>query len=252
MMGDWSLGVASVHEVLDDDDLGPWATGLFEATASTEPDYNDHVEGPVRVPLEEALAWARETASCVMVEYAAPPGSPGLFSAGERQCKRVRGLPEGPPADLDLRPRRHPDWLHLDRSADDEPIDWDVKVTIGQVWGEPVPELAERMVVRLGNLEGLDWIGLPGGGIVLPDPLPPGGIYVGSFTRPAAMFRFTVKAVLVDHAEAAAGANCRRALSDVLSDLSVPPPPDDLDWHVDAEAYPLGSRAAFNARLRED
>jgi hypothetical protein len=246
--------VATVREVceFDDDERGPWATGLFEATASTEPEHRDYIEGPVGVPLDEALAWARETASCVVVEYAAPPGSPGLFSAGERECKRVRGLPPGPPDDLDLRPRRHPEWLHLDRSPEDEPIEWDVKVTVGQVWGPPVPELAERMAARLMDLDGLDWIGLAGGGVELPDPLPPGGIYFARSAKPAAMFRFTVRAATVAAAQAAAEDVCRPALRDTLAELSVPPAPAEFDWRVDAEAYPLGSRAAFNAAIRED
>jgi hypothetical protein len=252
-MGDWSLCVATVREVsdFDDEDRGPWASGLFEATASTEPDHSDFLEGPEGVPLEEALAWARKTASCVMVEYAAPSGAPCFFSAGERECARVRGFPRWPPADLELRPRRHPDWLHLDRSADDEPIDWDVKVTVGQMCGRPVPELAERMAARLGDVEGLDWIDLAGGGFEPPGPVPPRGVCFASAPEPAAMFRFTVRAATVAAAQAAAEGACRAALTDTLAELSAPRAPSEFDWRVDAEAYPLGSRAAFNAAISE-
>jgi hypothetical protein len=253
-MGDRSLCVATVREVcdFDDDDRGPWATGLFEATASSEADPGDRVDGPEQVPVEEALSWARKTASCVMVEYAAPPGSPCVFSAGERECMRVRGFPSWPPDGLDLRPRRHPDWLHLDRSAGDEPIEWDVKVTIGQVWGPPVPELGERMAARLGDLDGLDWVGLAGGGIELPDPLPPDGVHLASRAKPAAMFRFTVHAATVASANSTAEGICRPVLTDTLAELSIPPAPAAFEWQVDAEAYPLDSRAAFNASIREE
>jgi hypothetical protein len=66
------------------------------------------------------------------------------------------------------------------------------------------------------------------------------------------MFRFTLRAATVPDAERAAEAVCKPALSDALADLSVPPAPAGHEWQVDAEAYPLGSSAAFNAAIRED
>ena len=84
-----------------------------------------------------------------------------------------------------------------------------------------------------------------------PGPVPPRGVCFASAPEPAAMFRFTVRAATVAAAQAAAEGACRAALTDTLAELSAPRAPSEFDWRVDAEAYPLGSRAAFNAAISE-
>jgi hypothetical protein len=89
---------------------GHWLTGRFER----------YLEGAARVldrfedlPLEEALAWARERADRVFIRHGDQPDS--YYSAGR---DRRLGVPRWPPRDLpELVRCRHPDERWLDRTT---------------------------------------------------------------------------------------------------------------------------------------
>jgi hypothetical protein len=75
------------------------------------------------VALEAAVQWARQRADKVVVRLA---GWDQEFSAGAVPLDGLPPLPEG----MELRPRRSAGWEFLDRTPQDEEIDWDVDVGV--------------------------------------------------------------------------------------------------------------------------
>lgn len=159
--------IAWLAEDAAKDEFGPVSPGVFSAHLE-RPDGSRVADGPRAVPVNAALAWAREQADCTVVSYDAPLGRPRHFSAGGRQPSwAIAALPSWPPADLDLSRRRHPEWAHRGRRADSPAISWDVRVTVKQGWGEPIDTFAARFAEGLkavGDVEVIDWIAGPGGG----------------------------------------------------------------------------------------
>lgn len=127
----------------------PWALGVFSAVA-WDPDVPG---GPQGVPLEEALAWARDQAAQVFVRYGSPEGEPYEFSAGTEPATDEDGvpLPAWPPAGLTLGERRDPSWWFLDRTADDPPIPWDTLLHVADEDGTTVAQV--RTVVQASTAD---------------------------------------------------------------------------------------------------
>jgi len=104
------------------------AMGVFSAGVEADELPGGYDDGPSRVPVAEALDWARERADTVIVRLAG--WGAWEFSAGERPATLGgRALPAWPPEVLDLGVRRMPGWEFLDRTDDEPPIAWEVLVS---------------------------------------------------------------------------------------------------------------------------
>ncbi|HEY0390045.1 MAG TPA: hypothetical protein VGC71_16515 [Gaiellales bacterium] len=119
--------IAYVAEDSELDDLGPVALGTFSAHVEDGADLDAPFEHmATAAPLPEAVAWARGRADRVIVRLC---GFDGEYSAGAVPVEDAPQLPEG----LDPAPRRAAGWEFLDRTPDDEEIDWDVVVGAGTI-----------------------------------------------------------------------------------------------------------------------
>jgi hypothetical protein len=106
-------------ETFEADELGPIATGRFNASALSRTERPiDYAE---ELPLDEALAWGRARAQVVEVRLSG--FGEQLYSAGAAPSQSPP-LSEAP----DVRRRRAAGWEFLDRTEADEPIIWDVVV----------------------------------------------------------------------------------------------------------------------------
>lgn len=128
-------GTVWVNEGEDDDHF---LTGRF--TAFWDTGTSAGVAGELAdATLEQALAWARERATVVVVSTGGQ-----RYTAGEVESMNI--VPRLPPLPADLRAlerRRDPAFAHLDRTEDDEPIGWWVELEF-RLPGEQLGEFAER------------------------------------------------------------------------------------------------------------
>jgi hypothetical protein len=153
---------AHLAEVLDADEHGHlWATGRFLANV---PSHEDGVviHPPEALTLRDAVVWAREHAKRVLVRVHDCEEC-SFYSAGRVALDGVPALPQT----LELSRRRAPGWEFPDRSAGEEPIDWDVKVIAGQGRGAPVadyPRLFAQYLQRDPTIRCVEWIAHAGGG----------------------------------------------------------------------------------------
>jgi hypothetical protein len=188
-------------------------------------------DGPERVAIEEALAWARERADKLVVQWFGPDGtthaSAGTIPVGD-----------GPPWEPRvLVPRRIPGWEHLDRTENDDPISWEVVARAVIVPAEQ--RLGEALTQALR---------VPAGGAVVavkvePASLPKTGTHV-AFDNAAVHLRLVARTY--DEA-------CRLATNACASATRGLGLPDDGSWWAPelAQAYPSGSRAAENADVEQ-
>jgi hypothetical protein len=248
--------------VLEDggaDGFGPLSLGVFSARLEGDDAADGVVSGPRGVSVDEALVWARARAECVIVSWDAPSGTARHFCAAARQPAWAGvALPVWPPDNLDLCERRHPEYLQRGRTRGDAPISWDVRVSVNQGWGEPVPAFAGAFADRLRRIDGvelLDWVQGPGGGMTDADMPPVGHIFSvsgGGAGNIAVKAKVRLQAATVHEAVERAEAAAASCVSDTLSELGVEPRPDPFGWGVSAEAYPAGSVAArSNTAIRE-
>lgn len=243
----------------DEDDEPYMALGLFTAHVEALDVPNGFIRGPYRVPVEEAVAWARALAPEVVVRVFAPEGQPTHFSAGERTTAGRRSWPRWPEAGLGLKRRRAPAYEYLDRTEADDPISWDAVIAVLRGSGGPVPEFAQHFCGALQRdpaiREVVDWT--PGSLDPFPwetDVLKPGQQRLYGFAPaayPAVRALVRLSAPTVGQGEQLARERawqvCRRILDSHRIDPAVGPVP----WSVDVFAYPTGSKLArLNAKLR--
>lgn len=148
-------------------------------------------------------------------------------------------------------PRRIPGWEHLDRTADDEPISWEV-VARGAV-APPGRDLARDLRGALSTSQRADLVAVkverPAGGALRSaarrlQSLRTGGAAHYSY---AAMDNVTVH-LRVD--ARTSDEACRLASRVCASATQHCAPDADQSWSPEnAEAYPTGSRAAENASV---
>jgi hypothetical protein len=106
----------------------------------------EHEMGPRAVSLEEALAWARARADVVLVR----PGDDGYYSAGPKRADEfpVWTSREQPPTR-----RRVAQLAYMDRTEDDEPIDWECEIS-ATVQRPDAPEIpVQRFTVTARTYE---------------------------------------------------------------------------------------------------
>lgn len=123
-------GTVWIAEDFDDEEFG-YLTGLF--SAHWEGPDNEQELGPQFAPVEEALAWGRGRADVVLIRS----GESHYYSAGARQPEG-RELPEWP-AGAQFTRRRAPSAAYLDRTGDDDPILWQIRLQVSV----PVRDLGE-------------------------------------------------------------------------------------------------------------
>lgn len=126
------------------------ALAVFHVYVDTDELSEGYEEGPGALPIDAALAWARERASTVIVRCCESIENT-FYSAGELPARRGKPWPED---GLELQPRRLPGWEHLDRTAADDPIAWDVIVR-GDVFPQPIA-FARSLRRALGESLGAD------------------------------------------------------------------------------------------------
>jgi hypothetical protein len=113
-----------------------FASGRFRGYIDLGTGVGDEIED---AGIDEALAWARERATVVLVRV----WDSDYFSAGERNPNPDR-YREWPPDGLDLRPRRPRGLEALDNTEADPPALWDVRLG-----ADPAVDLsAFRLVVE--------------------------------------------------------------------------------------------------------
>ena len=119
-MGD---GIVFIAEDSDPDDMF-MLSGRF--SAHWESDDGKHFrEGPEQVSAEEAIAWGRTQTDVVQIRVGEEDF---YYSAGVRQPENEE-LPEWPQGGILLARRRAPSMAYLDRTADDPPITWEVRIS---------------------------------------------------------------------------------------------------------------------------
>ena len=244
---------------LDHDPDDRWASGLFSAHI----DGSALVDGPDAVPIEDALAWARERAERIVVRV--DRHGEQEFSAGREP---VGSLPPWPPADYVPVRRRAAGSEYMDRTTDDEPIAWAVLIVVQRGWG-PIPGGTARAFA--------DAIAAVAGGAVTetvdPGPGPweqpqprgwtahpgvNGRLGFGELARS----RFTVQAATRDDAWRTARAHGEAALDRACESVGLPrttggsPPRDIVEHGCDLDSivvYPEGSHLArWNCSLELD
>ena len=220
---------------LDEDGHTP--LGLFSAHVER----GDRIEeGPERAAAGEAIAWARERAGTVIVRCN-ESWENTFYSAGDTPAvgEDGRAMPAWPAGGLDLGRRRLPGWEHLDRTSDDEPIEWEVVIGTDVV---PQPEgFADGFEAALRADSAVEVVAVS---ISEPPDVAEGeyAIYSGSTVR---MHVRTTGRTLAEAVAAATSAAGRAIDAALLPDSSRP---YIFDWQGDA--YPVGSIAAsYNAHL---
>jgi hypothetical protein len=227
--------IARLHETLDEDELGPIATGLFqgaiEALGVPWPD-GDAIESPI--PLPDALEWAWARADRVSVI-----ADDQVFSAGRVPLA-------DPPLDEGriYERRRHVLWWFVDRSEDDPPISWDVVVEldarrVGDVaGGGELNRLGERWRGELEASAGCRLLAMATSAEVVGNA---GDGWTAYVATPMALMR------LEDRTHAGAGRAAVAVAEHAARSAGWEPPPPTFS--VDG-AYPTGSRLARrNAHL---
>ncbi|MFN2617067.1 MAG: hypothetical protein ABR581_08080 [Thermoleophilaceae bacterium] len=225
---------------LDEDPL--LTLGLFTAHVETDQLSEGIDQGPARVPVEEAIAWARDRAARVIVRVK-DSWENSFYSAGELPVlDEERPMKSWPEQGLDLEPRRSPGWEHVDRTAADDPIEWDVIVSWDCVARLPrrfrktlerhledetaVRDVILRLKRRRARRGRLFVLGL----------------------HPRLLARLRVTSRTLPEARQLGKDACERAIGAALRSLSGEQPADLQSWN--AEAFPTGSEAArINARI---
>lgn len=250
--------------VLDEGGEPPdMALGLFDAHVQALELPRGMIKGPHRVPVEEAIAWARPLAAKVVVRVCAAEGKTSFWSAGERPVetmnvgRRARvPVPTWPEAGLPhLRKRRAPGYKYLDRTSDDPPIGWDVVATVIPAFGETVagfhtdlqPRLAEDQRVT----EVVDFRG-PTGPFPWEMSYPEDEVLIAyAFeSHPAARVLLRLSASTLGEAEQLARDCVWAAARPLLDGCLLEQRGDEWTWYVNVAAWPTGSRLArLNARL---
>jgi hypothetical protein len=225
---------------LDEDDY--IALGVF--SAQIESDETGLEPGPERASAEDAIAWGRARAATVIVRCC-ESWENTFYSAGEKAARGQNGdiLPVWPKGGLGLQPRRLPGWEHLDRTLDDEPIEWDV-VLGTDVLPQPT-RFAAAFEPALRREDSLRVVAID----VRPAPVAQGGYIVLASDTVRVHVRITART----EAEATelAGDAGRRAIDAALAESAADPSRHRVgEWQGDA--YPTGSiAAAYNAGLHE-
>ena len=238
------------------------ALGLFSVHLEDNRLEHGWEQGPQRVPAAEAIAWARERSTQVVVRICARHGESDHFSAGvDPIVWDGEPLPEWPEGGLGLKRRRLPEWEFVDRTDSDPPIDWDVLIRPVQGWGDPVAEFSNAFGAALESdpaVAEVVWGARAGGGVLRDADLPDAGSskqvgWAGS-GNPAAEARIRLSARTVAEAEALGTEICERAARAALRRCGASRGEDDpLSWSTEADAYPTGSWAsAANARLSDE
>jgi len=114
-----------VVEEREDDERGPIATGVFRAILqAAAPAESSELRG---APLDQALAWARERASRIIVRvYDCDDGT--HYASGD-PVERDGGVMLGPVREgIEPARRRWPGMEFVDRTDADDPIAWEVRV----------------------------------------------------------------------------------------------------------------------------
>jgi hypothetical protein len=240
---DRSTAMAWVCEEAGDSTAGEdgcQALALFSAHVESDELPEGFAQGPECSPAEEAIAWARARAAKVIVRCC-ETWENTFYSAGEKQAFGEEGpLPDWPKGGLGLEPRRLPGWEHLDRTADDEPIQWEV-IAGGDVFPQPA-EFGPAFENALGRDRSVAVVR-----IAVSEPHVHGRTFVLTGDTIKAHLRLAARTV--EEATALATAACARAALTALNATST-----DLADHLRpewrADAYPTGSKAAqLNARL---
>jgi hypothetical protein len=243
--GDRETGPAGADDGLDQ----YFALGTFSATLDV-----GSPEGVRSVPINEAIAWARQRTDRIVVRCFT--GTSEIhFSAGDRQPWDSEELPSWPPAGLELRVRRLPGMEYLDRTPQDEPISWDIVATIKQGWGDPdellTPALAQRLECD-PQVRDLSCEAGPGGGFTEADLRESTIIsFVGAPGGSAAFLRFRILAATVAQAEAVSERICGAAADATVDEPGIERREGPLfRWGAEVSAYPTGSSMArLNAIL---
>jgi hypothetical protein len=228
--------IAFVSEELGEDEAGPIATARFSVTLERRSGDGASVEIEDSMSLDDALVWARERASRVIVQ----PGGFGVQAntAGDLPVEEMRPLSEA----LPIKPRRLPGWEFVDRTMADTPISWDVVVEAYQAGRRPGEwrpfdrGVGERWGALLGAAP-IEVIELRSNWVVLRR-------FERGWTQPAefAAAVLRVRARSVEEARSVADSLVRDAIGTTTA--STP-------WSLRAAgAYPTGSAAArSNARV---
>lgn len=193
-------------------------------------------DGPRDVDIHEALAWCRQRAAKVVVQWFGPQGITHA-SAGEVAVAGAPSWESHAPV-----PRRIPGWEHLDRTADDGPISWEV-IT----WASVAPadaRLAEALTASLRASHGEDLVAVK----VTPQagPEPKGDGWIGWVADLNVGVHLRVSAPTHDDACRRAVAACTAATAGLAERFDV------VNWEDNTAAYPSGSAAARNADLNRD
>lgn len=192
--------------------------------------------GPQNVDIDDALAWCRERAAKIVVQWFGPDGTTHS-SAGEMP---VGGAPQWEPHTPV--PRRIPGWEHLDRAADADLIGWEV---IAQ--GIVVPAdagLADALASGLRASHGDDLVAVKVRPQALPKPT--AGTSVAWVADVNVAVHLRVSARTYDDACRRGMEVCAQATAGLTERFDV------VSWEHNTEAYPTGSPVARNADLDLD
>jgi hypothetical protein len=242
-----------IEEVGDDEQGQPLALGLF-STHVESPELADGSEsGPVEVPVENALAWARERASRVVVRVCTSWEN-DFYSGGDEQWSPQNPLPAWRPGGLELERRRLPGWEFVDRTPSDPPIDWDVKLEALRGSAEPPADFAARFgeaLAEQSEAADVDWVAFEDDRVA-DEPGEGGSMYRAYAPGPSvAVARFRLRARTVGEAEALAAEIAEHAGRQALTGLGIDPNETPMPCFWEAAAYAAGSQAAArNARIR--
>jgi hypothetical protein len=102
-------------------------------------------EGPEGVSAEEAIAWGRAQGDVVQIRVGEDHF---YYSAGARQPENEQ-LPVWPQDGVPVARRRAPSMAYLDRTADDPPITWEVRISADDL--PLTPEQRVRFAERFGD-----------------------------------------------------------------------------------------------------
>jgi hypothetical protein len=238
---DRAKAVAWVCEESGDGDEPYWALGLFSAHIESDELKQGFEQGPQRAPVDEAIAWARVRASKVVVRCC-ETWENTFYSAGDEQALDEHGpIPDYPEGGLDLKPRRLPGWEHLDLTEDADPIEWEVIVG-----GDVLPQPSAFNAAFERALRSDASARVVATRVTAP-PVERGDSFILHGETVRAHMRVTARTT--EESIQLATAACQRAAETALTATSPTGPDDHLmtDWQADA--YPVGSKAAaVNAR----
>jgi catechol 2,3-dioxygenase-like lactoylglutathione lyase family enzyme len=234
--------VAWVCEESGDGDDPYWGLGVFSAHVKSDELKQGFEQGPQRVPVDEAIAWARARASKVIVRCC-ETWENTFYSAGDERVLDEHGpMPVYPEDGLDLRRRRLPGWEHLDLTEDADPSEWEVIVGSDVLPQPSAFDAAFEQALRSDSSARVV------AARVTAPPVEEGGFVLLHGDTVRAHMRVTARTA--QESIRLATAACRRAAETALTATSRTGPDDHVTTAWQAEAYPVGSRAAAaNARI---